>query len=269
MAQRSNKRQITSRRVDVEPDESTASGSVSRSETVTTLLRNMITRGDFPAGFHLQELPIAEQMNVSRTPIRAALTALAKEGLLEPGPKRGYKVRTFSIKEVEDAYEMRSSLEGAACRLLAEQGLEESQIRALRNTLDIGEQLLERSEYQPIDEKAWCEMYSAFHTQIVSATNNALLAELLENVYRVPLVGLNNLHWYGSSHENQLIALQAQADHADILEAIILRQSSRAEARMRDHIYHTCRLVRVHYRHQTIGFDARHAPRASDQNLTR
>src|SRR5687768_17331194 len=53
----------------------------SRTEAVTMSLRDMITHGDFPPGFHVQEIPLAERLGVSRTPIREALATLAKEGL--------------------------------------------------------------------------------------------------------------------------------------------------------------------------------------------
>ena len=94
----------------------TEPGGASRSESVVVELRDMIMRGEFVAGFHLQEVPLAERMGVSRTPIREALNMLAKEGLLEPGPKRGYKIRTFTIGEIVEAYEVRATLEGMACR---------------------------------------------------------------------------------------------------------------------------------------------------------
>src|SRR5690606_25992951 len=162
----------------------------------------MITRGEFPAGLHLQEQPLAEQMNVSRTPIRAALTALAKEGLLEPGPKRGYKVRSFSINEIMDAFGMRATLEGTACRLLAERELTEAERGELRESLDSGDQLLERGSFTAQEHEIWGEINAEFHLSIIRRTSNQLLINFLEQIYRVPLVGLKNIYWHGTEEEN-------------------------------------------------------------------
>ena len=69
----------------------------------------MIMRGDFAAGFHLQEVPLAERMGVSRTPIRAALMRLEQEGLLEALPNGGYAVKTFTERDISESIELRGT----------------------------------------------------------------------------------------------------------------------------------------------------------------
>jgi GntR family transcriptional regulator of vanillate catabolism len=241
----------------------------SRSEAVTLVLRDMITRGDFAAGFHLQETPLAERMGVSRTPIREALAALAKEGLLEPGPRRGYKVRTFAIEEIVDAYEMRAALEGTACRLLAERGLSGDQIREIRNLLDAGDQLLERGRFTTVEHEPWGEINIALHGLLIDATGNSLLKGFVQQTNHVPLAGPRDVHWYRLDQENFALVQQAHRDHHGIFDAIIHRQSGRAEARMREHIYLSRDLVRSRFRQQTVGFDAAMLSRPNQQNLTR
>jgi GntR family transcriptional regulator of vanillate catabolism len=241
----------------------------SRSEAVTHMLRDMITRGDFAAGFHLQETPLAERMGVSRTPIREALTALAKEGLLEPGPRRGYKVRTFSIEEIVDAYEMRATLEGTACRLLAERGLSEDVVRQYRELLDAGDQLLERGQLAALEQEPWGEMNTGLHALLVDATGNTLLKAFVQQACQVPLAGPRDVHWYGVDQENFGSAQQSHRDHHEIFQAIVNRQAGRAEARMREHIYMLRDLVRSRFRQQTVGFDAATTSRPSQQKLTR
>jgi GntR family transcriptional regulator of vanillate catabolism len=249
--------------------ESAVSVASSRSEAVTLVLRDMITRGDFAAGFHLQETPLAERMGVSRTPIREALATLAKEGLLEPGPRRGYKVRTFSIEEIVDAYEMRAALEGTACRLLAERGLSEEQIRTVRNLLDAGDQLIERGRFTTVEHEPWGEMNIALHQFFVDATGNALLKGFVQQTGHVPLAGPRDVHWYRLDQENFTLMQQAHRDHHEILNAIIKRQSGRAEARMREHIHLSRDLVWSRFRQQTVGFDAATISRPNQQDLTR
>lgn len=231
------------------------SSSASRSESVVVELRDMIMRGEFAAGFHLQEIPLAERMGVSRTPIREALNMLAKEGLLEPGPKRGYKIRTFSIEEIVAAYEVRATLEGTACRLLAETGVPEETVKKLRESLEFGDRLIERGMFTAAEHDPWLEMNNTIHTLLVKATRNTMLALCVEQTQRVPLASARHVHWYRFDKENYELARSAHRDHHGIIDAIIRRQGARAEARMREHIYFSQALVREHFKHQKVGFD--------------
>jgi GntR family transcriptional regulator of vanillate catabolism len=227
----------------------------SRSESVVVGLRDMIMRGEFAAGFHLQEIPLAERMGVSRTPIREALNMLAKEGLLEPGPKRGYKIRTFSIEEIVEAYEVRATLEGMGCRLLAEQGLPEAAVKKLRECLEFGDRMIERGMFGSAEQEPWLEMNNAIHSLLVNATGNTMLASCVEQTQRVPLASARHVHWYRFDKENYELARSAHRDHHGIIDAIIHRQAGRAEARMREHIYFSQELVREHFKNQKVGFD--------------
>jgi GntR family transcriptional regulator of vanillate catabolism len=238
-------------------------------EAVRLALRGMITGGDLPAGFHLQEIPLAEKLGVSRTPVRGALTALANEGLVEPGPRRGYKVRTFAVEEVSDAYEMRATLEGMACRLLAERGLTQGEIRQVRDLLDSGDQIMERARFTSAEHDAWGDMNTQLHQFLVDATSNALLKSFVQQTSQVPLASMRDHHWFEPDSENFATVQLAHRDHHEIFGAIIRRQSGRAEARMREHLYLSRDLVRSRFRQQTIGFDATAGSRPSPQKLTR
>ncbi|HWV52767.1 GntR family transcriptional regulator, partial [Pseudorhodoplanes sp.] len=82
-------------------------------------LRESILSGEYEAGRRLNEVHISQALDVSRTPVRAALQALAGEGLLDYAPNRGFTVRVFQLTEVVDAYEIRAVLEGVAARFAA------------------------------------------------------------------------------------------------------------------------------------------------------
>ncbi|MCX7158323.1 MAG: GntR family transcriptional regulator [Proteobacteria bacterium] len=233
----------------------TEPGGGSRSESVVVELRDMIMRGEFAAGFHLQEVPLAERMGVSRTPIREALNLLAKEGLLEPGPKRGYKIRTFTIGEIVEAYEVRATLEGTACRLLAETGLPEDVAARLQDSLEFGDRLIGRGMFTSAEHDPWLEMNNTIHSLLVSATRNAMLAQCVEQTQRVPLASARHVHWYRFDKENYELAQSAHRDHHGIVDAILRRQAGRAEARMREHIHFSQELVREHFKNQAVGFD--------------
>ncbi|HYZ30859.1 MAG TPA: GntR family transcriptional regulator, partial [Crenalkalicoccus sp.] len=73
-----------------------------RSLSVTARLRDGILAGDHAPGEHMHEVRLAERLGVSRTPVRAALQALAAEGLLDYTPNRGYVVRAVPLSEALD-----------------------------------------------------------------------------------------------------------------------------------------------------------------------
>jgi GntR family transcriptional regulator of vanillate catabolism len=82
-------------------------------------LREMILRGKLAPGQRVAEAPLAEELGMSRTPVRQALPMLAKEGLLSLHETRGYVVRAFTWAEVVDAIDLRGALEGLAARRVA------------------------------------------------------------------------------------------------------------------------------------------------------
>src|SRR5262245_9886481 len=95
-------------------------------------LREMILNGRLRPGERLAEIPLAERLEVSRTPVRHALALLDAEGLVRSAGARGYEVRRFKVPEILDAIDVRGVLEGLAARLVARNGV----TRQLRSTLD-------------------------------------------------------------------------------------------------------------------------------------
>eukprot|EP01035_Chromulina_nebulosa_P034851 gene34851-46815_t len=85
-------------------------------------IREAILDGSVSAGERINEVRFSRILDVSRTPVRAALQALAGEGLLDYAPNRGFTVREFPLDAIVDAYEIRASLEGVAARFAAERG---------------------------------------------------------------------------------------------------------------------------------------------------
>src|SRR5690606_36038069 len=86
--------------------------------------REKIINGELPGGIRLFEVPPAEALQSSRTPVREALSRLAAEGLLARLPNGGFIVRRFGYADVVDSLELRGVLEGTAARLAAERGVE-------------------------------------------------------------------------------------------------------------------------------------------------
>jgi len=108
-------------------------------QRVLAALRKMIVAGDLRPGERVAEIPLAEQLGVSRMPVRMAFRALENEGLLRRAGARGYMVREISAQETANAIEVRGVLEGLAARLVAERGLSRQARAALLNCLAEGD----------------------------------------------------------------------------------------------------------------------------------
>jgi GntR family transcriptional regulator of vanillate catabolism len=219
------------------------SGGVSRADSATVRLREMIVAGQIPAGLHLQEIPLAEKLGISRTPVRAALRTLAQEGLLVPGPRRGYKTRSFSFEELQASYVVRGCLEGLACGLLARSGLTEDVRGQLLDCLAFGDRALTKGKFGEKDQESWATMNERFHRTIVTASRNELLISLVHVTQRLPMTGAGHVHWYKLDQRNFFRAMQAHAHHHAIVEAMLERDSGRAEAAMREHIRYSADLL--------------------------
>ena len=88
-------------------------------------LRTAILDGNLKAGQRLMEVQLAEQLGVSRTPIREAIRKLELEGLVVMLPRKGAYVANMSFKDLIDVLEVRASLEGLAGSLAAERRRDE------------------------------------------------------------------------------------------------------------------------------------------------
>src|SRR6478752_7361428 len=90
-----------------------------RRQTVASMtveaLRERILRGDFPDGEPLRQDALADELGVSRIPVREALRQLEAEGLVSFSPHRGAVVSTLSLEEIEELFELRADIE---CELL-------------------------------------------------------------------------------------------------------------------------------------------------------
>lgn len=108
--------------------------SQSLAEKVYATLRELICSGSIPSGHPLQEVALATQLGVSRTPVREALARLASEGLLE-SQARSFVVPSLSEDDIDDIYELRLMLEPQALRQVALRLHDDAQLGPLRQAL--------------------------------------------------------------------------------------------------------------------------------------
>lgn len=214
--------------------------SRTRALSVTETLRNRIFDGGFPPGTHLMELPLAQDLGVSRTPVRDALTRLADEGLLVYQPNRGFVVRRFESKDVFDAFSLRATLEGMGCRLVGERGLDERARTRLEGLLEQQRSVLYGQAWEPALALAWQDLNLDFHYALLELADNPWLTEAVRRARQLPIIFDSK----SRPHDHEALMLlyrrdhsrQALDEHRRIVEALVRRETSRAEAMMREHI---------------------------------
>lgn len=211
-------------------------------QNVTDTLRDWILHGQIRPGQRLEEVPLAYQLGVSRTPVRTALGTLANEGLIDHQPKRGYMVRRFVMEEIVAAYEVRSVLEGLACRSAATRGLTEAQARKLKASLLEGDRILAGGELRPKEHAPYQQMNVTIHDTLIEAAGNYWVTRFSEQAQNVPFASDRIVLW-----EDHATILRSHGDHHRIIEAVIARDSGRAEQLMREHVYYSGVIFRTNY----------------------
>ena len=201
-------------------------------------IREMILRGELAPGQRLAEAPLAEQLGMSRTPVRQALPLLANEGLLAEHDTRGFVVRAFTADDVLAAIDVRGALEGLAARRVAERGASRAFLRELRNCLEDGEAILGKRHVEEADEALYAEMNQRFHSLVLTEAGSPILGDALERNNRIPFAGPQALAFDRGNLNRMYDQLRyAHHQHHSIVEAFERGQGARAEGLMREHAH--------------------------------
>ncbi|WP_237214594.1 GntR family transcriptional regulator [Falsiroseomonas oryziterrae] len=209
-------------------------------------LRARIFTGALRAGDRLAEIPLAEALGMSRTPVRLALAELQAEGLAVPAPGGGFAVRAFTAREIDDAIALRGQLEGMAARLVAEHGVPRGLSRRLHDALEAGDAALARGVLDAAATEAYAAMNGALHAAIVEAAGNAALSRALAMVEALPFAGANALvPAAGGGAQRLALMVFAHRQHHLLVEALEAGQGSRAEALAREHADNARRNLRL------------------------
>lgn len=209
--------------------------TANQSQKALAGLRRMVLGGALTPGERLFEVPLTEQLGLSRTPVREALSRLANEGLLERNDSGGYLVRKFTLQEVIDALELRGVLEGTAARFAAERGVEEDKILAVYDVLkQIDEALKDRSDQVQFDR--YVELNTVFHAQLAEMAGSKLILAEIKRLALLPFASPSAFVTNRTTTpEFRVVLAAAQAQHYTIIDAIEKREGSRAEAITREH----------------------------------
>lgn len=236
-----------SMQIDAEDD---AASAESQFDRATETLRALVLRGTFPLDVKLPEARVAELIGVSRTPARLAMAALERDGLLVRLPRRGFRVRSFSLDEVVEAIEVRGELEAVAARVAAEWGLKAELRTRMEDCIARAEDVLKARSFGAEERRAWCAVNDDFHIALVEASGMRPLAAAYAQVNLVPLASPQATIF--NVAEPELLRRQltiAHEDHGRILRAMLERQSTRAAALVREHAYRSGENKRRNFPH--------------------
>jgi len=193
-------------------------------ELVLDAIRNAIMNGSLQPRERLMEIQLAEELGVSRTPIREALRKLELEGFIVMVPRKGAYVADLTFKDIADVFEIRAALEGLAAGLAAER-ITEEELESMERLL-VGKQ--EAITSGDIDKLV--EVDTSFHELLYKASRNERLANIISNLReQIQRFRLTSLSFPGRNKES----LQ---EHKQLVEAIQSRDSQLARHLAQEHI---------------------------------
>jgi GntR family transcriptional regulator of gluconate operon len=187
----------------------------SLAEDAADRIREQILAGGFSQGEHLVEAKIAEQLAISRGPVREAFKLLRAEGLLKEEPRRGTFVVSLTADDVRDIYGLRAALEGRAARVLARRRDPATidRLRVLADEIDVA--------VRTGDAAAVSRADLAFHQALCELSGNSRIVEVfdryvptLRGLLRLDELTMRSLDEVSSQHRPLIAAIEAGDEEA-------------------------------------------------------
>ncbi|MDA4844958.1 GntR family transcriptional regulator [Hoeflea poritis] len=188
-------------------------------------LLEAIQSGTISSNERLVQEKLAEEMQISRTPVREALLRLEQDGILTSSSRGGFSIHRMTNSEVKELYQARAAVEGQAVRILAAQNDAEKN-KALRATIEREENISSSSI------RAYFEANRKIHRRLVELSDNRYLIEMFDNIW-------NRGVSYNLFAAIDKIDLSASfGDHIRLVEAIETGNPTFAMDAIIDHITH-------------------------------
>jgi DNA-binding GntR family transcriptional regulator len=189
-------------------------------------LRQAILGGDLPVGTIIAETKVAEDLGISKTPVRQALQLLRTEGLLEVGPRRQLVVRGFSAAHRNEVLRVREAHEEiaveTACRVISVDDIDMLRLLLLR----------QGRAADAYDENAFLVLDEEFHVLIAKSANLPIVARLLEQMR-----GFARIMRLGKTQPPEHLQ-DILVEHTRIVDAIEKRDVAAAQAALHEHLHH-------------------------------
>jgi DNA-binding GntR family transcriptional regulator len=201
-------------------------------QAVAAELHGMIMRGELQPGERLVEDRLAEQLGVSRNPVREAIRLLESTGLVEVVPRRGAYVTRLDLEDVRELLDLRGVVEGYAAALAAERATE-ADLAAVGRWITDGIAATERG-----DKVRAAECHRGFHIEIERIAGNRYLDEVVRPLRnRTEMVFSLLLEQRGTYSWNE---------HQRILDAIAARDPEAARRAVREHLDRVLEQIEQH-----------------------
>ncbi|MBT9476089.1 GntR family transcriptional regulator [Polaromonas sp.] len=190
-------------------------------QDVAELLRQRIFNRELAPGSWIDELKLAEEYGISRTPLREALKVLATEGLVTMKVRRGAYVTEVSDTDLADVYHLLALLESDAAAVVARKASDAQlkELQGLHNELE--KAVAQRARFFEINE--------AFHMRLLEIANNRWRDQMVADLRKVMKLNRHNSLLKSGRLEESL------AEHRALMAALTARDGDAAAQRMREH----------------------------------
>jgi len=187
-------------------------------------LKRQILENQLPPGAQFLEQEMAEQLNMSRTPVREAMVRLANEGLVEVRPRHGMRVLPISPKDMAEIYDIITALESTAAGLVAGLGLDKDELAPLFQAVEDMDAAMADD-----DREAWAVADNEFHRQLAILSGNQRLIGLIDTFRdQGQRVRMTTLHLRPKPEKSN-------EDHRAVVEAILSQDAEKAREIHRHH----------------------------------
>lgn len=193
-------------------------------ELVERQLLQAIFEGRLPPGSRIVEAELSRQMGVSRAPLREAARRLESQGVIVSTPRKGFTVRTFSPKEIQDLFQVRLGLEVMAARLACEVATD-AQLASLKAYAD---DMLERAPTLSNIERVTMDL--GMHTAISRLSGNEYLQRIFANMQAEIRICQGFIE---RQYRDPVFIAQS---HFPVVDAILRRDADAAEKALRVHL---------------------------------
>ena len=194
-------------------------------EEVAERLRQRIFNRELEPGSWIDELKIADELGISRTPMREALKVLAAEGLITMKVRRGAYVTEVSDKDLSDVYHLLSLLESDAVAVVAERASDEQlkDLERLHQELEVAGRDPERQR------ERFFQINEQFHMRLLDIANNRWRDQMVSDLRKVMKLNRHNSLFKTGRVEESL------QEHRAVMAALQARNPALAAQRMREH----------------------------------
>lgn len=142
--------------------------------SVADIIRKAIIDGNMRPGTPIVEMALAEQLNISRAPLREAIQILEADGLIESVPYKGKRVKPLTLKEVEELYSLREQFEAFSIRRIIERNVDVSELRMHSDSMFAAAEAGDFSRLMVADE--------AFHRTLIRLADHDIMLGIWDNL---------------------------------------------------------------------------------------